>query len=156
MDFPDGCPIFSKRVSTFFVLILRLDCLVCLKSRRTQQAGLNPTSGNSNTGCSNHKVLTYIEYRACSVWRLPNYWPPPPLHSASVSSRTPPLHQRRGGGGTLHTRRAVRGWGGVNISEDSRHWIGLLQNNPLYAPNHTFSVLWLQNMSGILVLNMNV
>ncbi len=53
----------------------------------------------------NHKVLTYIEYRA-------------------VSEVFPP-HQRRG----IHTRRAVRGWG-VNISEDARHWIGLLQYNP--------------------------
>jgi hypothetical protein len=33
-----------------------------------------------------------------------------------------PPHQRRG----VHTRRAVRGWG-VNISEDARHRIGLLQ-----------------------------
>jgi hypothetical protein len=31
--------------------------------------------------------------------------------------------------GGVHTRRAVRGWG-VNISEDARHWIGLLQYNP--------------------------
>ncbi len=48
-----------------------------------------------------------------SVWRLPNFWPPPPLYPASVSSR------------------AVRGWG-VNISEDAGHWIGLLhvQYNP--------------------------
>ncbi len=37
--------------------------------------------------------------------------PPPPLLPASVSSP------------------AVRGWGS-NISEDSRHWIGLLQYNP--------------------------
>jgi hypothetical protein len=33
------------------------------------------------------------------------------------------------GGGGVHTRRAVRGWG-VNSSEDARHWIGLLQYNP--------------------------
>jgi hypothetical protein len=33
----------------------------------------------------------------------------------------------------VHTRRAVRGCmggGGVNILEDARHWIGLLQYNP--------------------------
>jgi hypothetical protein len=48
-----------------------------------------------------------------SVWRLPIYWPPPPLHPARMSS----------------PRRAVRGWG-VNILEDARHWIGLLQYNP--------------------------
>jgi hypothetical protein len=28
----------------------------------------------------------------------------------------------------VHTRRAVRGWG-VNILENARHWIGLLQYN---------------------------
>ena len=32
-------------------------------------------------------------------------------------------------GGVVQTRRAVRGWG-VNISEDARHWNGLLQYNP--------------------------
>ncbi len=36
-----------------------------------------------------------------------------------------PPHQRQG----VHIRRAVRGWG-VNILEDARHWIGLLQYNP--------------------------
>ncbi len=49
--------------------------------------------------------------------------PPPPLHPASVSS------PRTKGGGGVHTRRAVRGWG-VNILEDARHCIGLLQYNP--------------------------
>jgi len=44
---------------------------------------------------------------------------PPPLHPAGVSS------PRTKGG--VHTRRAVRG---VNILEDARHWIGLLQFNP--------------------------
>jgi hypothetical protein len=48
----------------------------------------------------NHKVLTYIEYRAVSgVFRTID--PPPPLHPASVSS--PPTK----GGGGIHTRRAV-------------------------------------------------
>ncbi len=48
--------------------------------------------------------------------------PLPPLHPAIVSSL-------RTKGGGLNTRRAVRGWG-VNISEDARHWIGLLWYNP--------------------------
>jgi hypothetical protein len=69
-----------------------------------------------------HKVLTYIEYRAVSgVFRTIN--PPPPLHPASVSSP-------RTKGEGVHTRWAVRGWR-VNISEDARHWIGLLQYNPV-------------------------
>jgi hypothetical protein len=63
---------------------------------------------------TDHKVLTYVEYRAVSgVFQNID---PPPL----------PSHQRRG----VHTRRAVGGgvWG-VNILEDARHWIGLLQYN---------------------------
>ncbi len=48
--------------------------------------------------------------------------PPPPLHPASVSSP-------RTKGGGVHTRRGGGG-GGVNISEDARPWIGLLQYNP--------------------------
>jgi hypothetical protein len=66
-----------------------------------------------------HKVLTYVEYRAVSGV-LQNIDLPSPLHPASVSSPAP-----KG----VHTRRAVRGWG-VNILEDARHWIGLLQYNP--------------------------
>ncbi len=56
-----------------------------------------------------------------------------------------------GGGGVaqdhkgLHTRWAVRGWR-VNISEDARHWIGLLQYNPStrktqYLPQRIHPVL---------------
>jgi hypothetical protein len=72
-----------------------------------------------------HKVLTYIEYRAVSgVFQTID--PHPPLPLASVSSP-------RTKGGPVHTRRAVRGWG-VNISEDARHWIGLLQYNPSTGP----------------------
>jgi hypothetical protein len=53
---------------------------------------------------SEHKVLTYIKYRAVSgVFRTID--PPPPLHPASVSS------PRTKGGGGGHTRRAVRGGG---------------------------------------------
>jgi hypothetical protein len=51
-----------------------------------------------------HKVLTYIEYITVSgVFRTID--PPPSLHPPSVSSP-------RTKGGGVHTRRAVRGWGG--------------------------------------------
>ncbi len=50
--------------------------------------------------------------------------PPPPLHSASVSSP-----RTKGGGWGTHSPGGDGG-GGVNISEDARHWIGLLQYNP--------------------------
>jgi hypothetical protein len=61
-----------------------------------------------------HKVLTYIEYRAVSgVFRTID--PPTPLPLTSVSFLPP--------------HRAARGWG-INILEDARHWIGLLQHNP--------------------------
>jgi hypothetical protein len=67
---------------------------------------------------------TYVCWVQISVWRLPKYWPPTPLHPPSVSSL-------RTKGRGVHTRRAVRGWGpwGGNILEDARHWIGLLQYN---------------------------
>jgi hypothetical protein len=45
---------------------------------------------------------------------------PPPLSTQRVSP--PPK------AGGVHTRRAVKGRE-VNISEDARHWIGLLQHN---------------------------
>ncbi len=78
---------------------------------------------------ADHKVLTYIEYRAESgVFRTIDL--PPPLHPASASS---PLTK----GGEVHTRRAGRGWGGVNISEDARHWIGLLQYKPSTEQTNT-------------------
>ncbi len=57
--------------------------------------------------------------------------PPPHLPMAIVSSpRT-----KGGGGGRVHTRRAVRG--GVNSSEDARHWIGLYSVIPL-RPKHSW------------------
>jgi hypothetical protein len=63
---------------------------------------------------------TYVEYRAVSgVFQ--NIDPPPPLPLASVS------YPRTKGGYTLAGR--VRGWG-VNILEDARHGVGLLQYNP--------------------------
>jgi hypothetical protein len=68
---------------------------------------------------------TYIYRIQSSVWRLPNYWPPPPLHPASMSF--PLTKGGGGGGGALHTRREVRA---RDISEDARHWIVLLQCKP--------------------------
>jgi hypothetical protein len=49
-------------------------------------------------------------------------------------------------GGEVHNRQAVRGWGGVNILEDARHWIGLLQFNPstsfwIYYPVQVYTDL---------------
>ena len=69
-----------------------------------------------------HKVLTYIEYRAVSgVFR--NFDPPPP--SPPSECVLPPLQRR---GNTL-----AGWWGGwgvnINILEDSSHRIGLLQSN---------------------------
>jgi hypothetical protein len=83
------------------------------------------TSSRQSFNSSVHKVLTYIEYR--TVYYMASselLTPPPPLHPASVS---PPPAPKAGGG--VYTRQEVRGWG-VNISEDARHWIGLLQYNP--------------------------
>ncbi len=69
-------------------------------------------------------VLTYVESRAVSDI-FQNIDPPPPLHPASVSSpRTKGGGEGGTGGYTLAGRWA--GWG-VNILEDARHWIGLLQ-----------------------------
>jgi len=39
---------------------------------------------------------------------------------------------------SAQTRQGVRGWG-VNISEDARHWIGLLQYNPSTVPAYGYS-----------------
>ncbi len=73
---------------------------------------------------------TYIYRVQSSVWRLPNYWPTTPSPpSECVLPRT------KGGDVIVHTRRAVRGWWWVNISEDARHWIGLLQYNPSLRPD---------------------
>jgi hypothetical protein len=66
---------------------------------------------------STHKVLTYVEYRAVSSV-FQNIDPPPP---SPPSECVLPPHQRRG----VHSRWAVR----VNILEDDRHRIGLLQYN---------------------------
>ncbi len=73
--------------------------------------------------CSIFSQRTYIHRVQSSVWRLPNYWPLPPLHPASVS------HPRTKGGG-VHTRRAVRGWGGGQYigRRQTLDWPGLLQS----------------------------
>jgi hypothetical protein len=55
-----------------------------------------------------HKVLTYLEYRAVS--RVFQNIDPPPLSPPSECV-LPPAPK-------VHTRRAVRGGGGVNILED--------------------------------------
>jgi hypothetical protein len=66
--------------------------------------------------CCRHKVITYIEYRAVSgVFRTIE--PSSPLHPASMSS---PAGTHSPGGEGM----------GVNIWEDARHGIGLLQYNP--------------------------
>jgi hypothetical protein len=70
--------------------------------------------------CSN-KVLTYVEYRAVSgVFQ--NIDPPTPLSTQQVC----PFPAPKAGGGT----HSAGVWGGgLNILEDARHWIGLLQYN---------------------------
>ena len=71
---------------------------------------------------------TYIYRVQSSVWRLTNYWPPHPLSTQRVC---PPLASKAGGY-TLAGRWG-RGWE-VIISEDARHWIGLLQYDPSTVP----------------------
>jgi hypothetical protein len=66
----------------------------------------------------NHKVLTYIDYRAVSgVFRT--IGPPPSLHPARAPAPKAGGTHSPGGEGM-----------GVNISEDARQWIDLLQYNP--------------------------
>jgi hypothetical protein len=86
-----------------------------------------------HTETCNHKVPTYT-YRAIID-------PSPPLHPASVSS---PLTKREGG---THSPGG-EGWG-VNISEDARHWIGLLQYNP--STHATQSVVFALCTQAVLV-----
>ncbi len=71
-----------------------------------------------------HKVLTYIDYRAVSdVFQTID----PPTPSPPSECVLPPAPRRWVGRYTLAGRW---GGGGVNISEDARHWIGLLHYNP--------------------------
>ncbi len=65
---------------------------------------------------ADHKVLTYVEYRAVSDVFQNIDSPPPSPPSECVL----PPHQRRG----VNTRRAVRGMGGQYL-EDASHRIGL-------------------------------
>jgi hypothetical protein len=53
-----------------------------------------------------HKVLTYVEYRAVSD--VFQYIDPHPLSTQRVCPPPAPW-----GGGGVHTRRAVRGWGSI-------------------------------------------
>ncbi len=107
-----------------------------------------------NTDPPPHKVRTYKEYHSvCPSSELG--LPPTPHPQASVppptcfwgggehslarkglgesqfrrGAYTVVLFICGGGGGGVHTRRAVKGWG-VNILEDAKYWIGLLQYNP--------------------------
>jgi hypothetical protein len=74
---------------------------------------------------TDHKVLTYIEYRAVSgVFRTID--PTTPLHPASVSS---PRTKDGGGGGGTHSPGGEGVGGQYSISEDARHWIDVLQYN---------------------------
>ncbi len=73
---------------------------------------------------SKHKLLTCICRVQRSVWRLPNY----PLYTERVCP--PPAPKAWG----THSPGG-EGVGGVNISEDARHWIGLLQYNPSTTPS---------------------
>ncbi len=57
-------------------------------------------------------------------------------HPLSTQRVCPPPVPKAGGG---HTLRAVRGWK-VNISEDARLWIGLLQYNPSTGGSLYYSI----------------
>jgi hypothetical protein len=74
---------------------------------------------------------TYVCGVQSSVWRLPKYWPPTP---SPPSECVLPPHRRRG---VTHSPGAEGV--GVNILEDVRHWIGLLQFNP--STLHSYSPL---------------
>ncbi len=79
---------------------------------------MNPTDESPLVQRSHAQIITFIEYRALSgVFRTID---PPPPPTSPHRECVPLLHQMRG---------AMGGWG-VNISEDARHWIGLLQYNP--------------------------
>jgi hypothetical protein len=70
------------------------------------------------------KVLTYIGYRAVSGVFRSELLTLPPLYPQRVCPHPAP---KAGGGGTY----SPGGKGvGFSISEDARHWIGLLQYNP--------------------------
>ncbi len=69
--------------------------------------------GNERINDTDHKILTYVEYRAVSgVFCID---PPPPLHPASVSS---PPHQRRG-----YTRAGRWGGGGSIFWKTPDIWL---------------------------------
>jgi hypothetical protein len=80
-------------------------------------------------------VFTYIEYRAVSVvFRTFDCQRPIQCLASSEILFPYPLTARRVCNPRLLVRAVdtLAGWrgGGDNISEDARHWIGLLQYNP--------------------------
>ncbi len=78
---------------------------------------------------------TYICRVQSSVWRLPKYWPPP--HPTPSPQRECVLPRTKGG-----EVSTLAGRWGVNILEDARHWIGLLQFNPSTCrPIHLYKIL---------------
>ncbi len=88
---------------------------------------------------------TYICRVQSCVWRLQIYWPPTPLSTQRVC---PPPAPKAGG-----THSPGGGGGGVNILEDARHWIGLLQYNlsmPLPLPHH-LDMRYTKNIESYLV-----
>jgi hypothetical protein len=81
---------------------------------------------------------TYIyskEYRAVSGVFRTIFWPHTPFLNQRVWSTPAP---KAGGGGYTIAGR----WGGgeVNISEDARYWIGLLQYNPSTPSSQCFGI----------------
>ncbi len=115
-------------------VLFRVNC--CSENRSWLVKSVLQLMAKSVSDKWTHKVLTYVEYRAVSgVFQ--NIDPPPPLPLASVSSPC-----TKGGG--VHTHRPVRGWG-VNILEDARHWIGLLQFNPS-TNGHIYNRFFLTGM----------
>jgi hypothetical protein len=71
------------------------------------------------------RTTKYLHRVQSSVWRLPNYWPPPPTPSSPSECVLP---RTEGGGYTTHSPCGERG--GQSIFRKTPHWIGLLQYNP--------------------------
>ncbi len=88
-----------------------------------------------NSEGGEHKVLTYIEYRAVSgVFRTID----PPTPSPPSECVLPPAPKA----GDTHSPGG-EGVGGGNNSEDARHWISLLQYNSFTVGRYGDSDKWL-------------